>query len=130
MPAPIQHERPAVEDLGTDTILGVEARGHRTTNTIPAGTIGNDAPLTRTTETWTAIAPGLTGLQVRMVSNDPQTGKTDKELTSFEQSEPDAAVFQAPSGYEIVNREAPAGCSSAVEAEQPMAPISPPAPEQ
>jgi hypothetical protein len=97
--------------------------------TSPVGTIGNDAPLVRTIETWTASASGLRGLIVRSIVDDPQIGKMTKELSSFTQAEPDAAVFQPPSGYEIVNREA-GGCSSSssTSVEPSMAPIPPPPP--
>ena len=133
-------QRPEMEDLGTETIQGVEARGHRTITTIPAGKIGNDAPIQRTSETWTAIAPGLTGLVVRQITDDPQAGKTDKELVNFTQAEPDAAVFLPPSDYEIVNKEAPTPVCpgtatsppSTESAGQSFAPIPepPPPPEQ
>jgi hypothetical protein len=116
--------RPTMEDLGTDTILGIEARGRRTTYTTPAGAIGNNEPLMRTSDVWTAVTPGLRGLSVRDVNNDPQMGTTTRELVNFAQAEPDAAVFQPPSGYEIVNREA-GGChssSSMVIEDVPMPP--------
>lgn len=124
--------RPVVEDLGTDTVAGIEASGRRTTTTTPAGAVGNDAPLVRTTETWTAVNPGLRGLLVRSVSDDPQTGKRTKELTNLTQSEPDASVFEPPSGYEIVNREE-AVCGGTVEVVTPPPPPPPTtdaAPEQ
>jgi hypothetical protein len=105
--ATIEPQKPVVEDLGTETILGVEARGRRTTFTIPAGKIGNNEPLTRIDESWSAIAPGLRGLQVRVIVDNPQPGKMDKELVNLNQSEPDEAVFQPPAGYEIVNKSAP-----------------------
>jgi len=76
----------------------VEATGRRTTVTTPAGAIGNDAPLVRTTEVWNARSIGLT---VRTVSDDPQTGKRTKDLVELNQSEPDPAMFQPPEGYEI-----------------------------
>jgi hypothetical protein len=99
--------------MGTQTIQGVVAQGRRTTRTTPSVYIGKDKkhkPPVCTTEVstveqWKAIAPGLTGLVVREVSEDAQLGKTSKELVRFSQSEPDAAVFRPPSGYEIVNRE-------------------------
>jgi hypothetical protein len=103
----VEPQKPVVEDLGTETILGVEARGHRTTFTIQAGKIGNNEPLTRIDESWSAIAPGLRGLVVRQSVDNPQSGKMEKELVSLNQSEPDAAVFQPPAGYEIVNKSAP-----------------------
>jgi hypothetical protein len=51
------------------------------------------------------MAPGLTGLVAREISEDAQTGKYSKELVKFSQREPDAAVFRPPTGYVIVNRE-------------------------
>jgi hypothetical protein len=102
-----------VEEMGTQTIQGVEAQGRRTTRTTPAEYIGKDkkhklqvcTTEVSTVEQWKAIAPGLTGLVVREVSEDAQLGKISNELVKFSQSEPDAAVFRPPAGYEIVNRE-------------------------
>jgi hypothetical protein len=102
-----------VEELGTKTIQGVEARGRRTTRTTPSVYIGKHKthkPLecsteVSTVELWKAIAPGLTGLVVREVNVDTQSVKMSKELVKFSQSEPDAMVFRPPTGYEIVNRE-------------------------
>ncbi len=96
------------ENLGTESIQGVEARGRRYTTTIPAGAAGNDAPLVSTSEIWTALTVGLNGLLVRDVRDDPRSGKTNRELTSLSQSEPDAATFQPPEGYEIVTKESSA----------------------
>lgn len=114
--------KPTTENLGTETISGVEAHGRRITTTTPAGAIGNDAPLVRTVELWNAVEPGLGGLLVREVTIYPQTGNRTRELTSFTQAEPDPSVFQPPSGYEIVNRAATEiGCSS-------LRPVEPPSP--
>jgi len=105
------HERPVVEQLGTASIQGIEARGTRTITTIPAGEVGNDAPLVRTSEVWSAIAVGLKGLLVREITDDPRSGKWDRELTSISQSDPDPSLFQPPDGYEIVKADASdAGC--------------------
>ncbi|MDR3726281.1 MAG: hypothetical protein P4K86_04475 [Terracidiphilus sp.] len=102
-----------LEELGTKTIEGIEARGRRTTWTTPSEYVGKDKkhkpPVcpaeVSTTELWKAMTPGLTGLVARQVSEDAQTGKYSKELVKFSQREPDAAVFRPPAGYEIVNRE-------------------------
>jgi hypothetical protein len=119
-PTTVKTPEPVMEDLGSETILGLEARGSRTTWTTPAGMIGNDAPLTRTIEMWSAIAPGLQGLLVRQLVDDPQSGKMDKELVNLNQSEPDASVFQPPAGYEIVNKDAPqVQCAAAQSAPAP-----------
>ena len=47
----LKRPKPVLEDLGETTIQGVEARGQRRTTTTPAGAIGNDQPLVRTSET-------------------------------------------------------------------------------
>ena len=96
------------ENLGTASIQGVEARGTRRTETIPAGAVGNEAPLVSTVEKWTALSVGLNGLLVREIRDDARSGKTDTELTELEQTDPDASVFQPPAGYEIVTKDASA----------------------
>jgi hypothetical protein len=86
------------EDLGADTIMGVEVRGSRTTVTTPAGAMGNDQPLVRTDEIW--MAPSL-GMVLRSVSDDPRMGKTNREVVSLDLNNPDPALFQPPAGYEV-----------------------------
>jgi hypothetical protein len=97
------------ENLGTESIEGVEARGRRYTTTTPAGAVGNDAPLVSTSDVWTALNVGLNGLVVRYIRDDPRSGRTTRELTSLSQSDPDPATFQPPEGYEIVTKES-SGC--------------------
>lgn len=118
---PVMHEKPQVQQLGTDTILGVEVKGERTIYAIPVGQIGNNEPLTRTIESWHALSPGLRTLTVRSVNDDPQHGKTTKEMTSFNQSEPDPALFQPPSEYQVVKREVGCGGTTSVGTEVPQA---------
>ncbi len=90
------------EDLGVQTIQGIEAVGTRMTETTPIGAIGNDAPLVRTTETWRAKSLPLV---VRSVADDPRTGKRTRELVELNQSEPDPALFDLPEGYRVVTAE-------------------------
>jgi hypothetical protein len=94
-----------VEDLGTTTIHGVEARGQRTTTTAPGVAIQNIPPQVTAFEVWTAIDPGLRGLVVRQLNDSSRSGKMSRELVKFARSEPDSSIFQVPRGYEIVNRE-------------------------
>jgi len=84
------------ESLGTQAIEGVTCEGQRTTRTIPAGTIGNERPLETTTETW--ISPELHVLVLKK-NNDPRFGETVYRLTDIKRGEPDASLFQVPSGY-------------------------------
>ena len=97
--------KPLTEDLGKQTILGVEAHGRRTAWTIPARTIGNSDDLVRTDEVWFSTTPGLTGFNVRQVYDDPQSGRMTRELVKFTQGEPDAALFQPPADFEVVTQE-------------------------
>ena len=106
----------AAENLGTESVQGVEARGRRYTTTIPTGTAGNDAPIVSTLEVWTAL--GLNSLVVRYIRDDPRSGKTTRELTSLSQSEPDPSTFQPPEGYEIVTKDS-SGCPGEITAEGP-----------
>lgn len=106
----------ASEDLGTESIQGIEARGRRYTTTIPTGAEGNDAPLVNTSERWTAVTVGLDGLVVRETRDDPRRGKMIREMTSLSQSDPDLATFQPPEGYEIVTKDS-SGCQDAPPAE-------------
>jgi hypothetical protein len=125
------NEKTTEEDLGTKTIQGVKARGRRTSTTAMLEAIGKHkkhkqqvrATEVRSTELWQAIDPGLTGLVVREVSEGMQSDKTSQELVNFNQSEPDAAVFQPPKGYEMVNREVNADpCASLGEMYPPITP--------
>jgi hypothetical protein len=88
-----------VEDLGTAMIEGVEVHGRRITRTIPAGTIGNDQPIVATNETWSAASLG--GLTLKSVNDDPRSGKTTREVVHLDVGEPDPALFQPPSGYQL-----------------------------
>jgi hypothetical protein len=87
-----------MEDLGTIVIMGLEAHGTRMTMTTPAGEIGNDKPLVRITETWSA--PGLL-IPLRQITTDPRTGTDTREVVSLDLSEPPLSTFQPPDGYEI-----------------------------
>ena len=90
------------EDLGTTTIMGIEAHGYRNSFTTPVGEMGNDRPMVHTSETWTA--PGY-DFPLRQVDTDPQSGTRTTEVVNLELSEPDPAAFQPPEGYEVVVEE-------------------------
>jgi hypothetical protein len=86
------------EDLGTQTINGVTATGTRYTRTIPAGQIGNEKPINTVYEEWYS-----NDLQVVVKStrNDPRFGTRTYTLTNIQRAEPDASLFQLPTGYTL-----------------------------
>jgi hypothetical protein len=86
------------EQLGNKTIEGIQVTGTRSTDTIPAGTIGNDKDIVVTHETW--YSPELKTV-VQSTQSDPRFGQTTYSLTNIERSEPDATLFQVPAGYKI-----------------------------
>jgi len=95
-----KHDNPNVktESLGTQVINGVTADGTRTTRTIPAGQVGNQAPLVITIERW--YSPELQTDVMRKEVN-PQFGQTTFQLTNIVRAEPDASLFQVPPNYTI-----------------------------
>jgi hypothetical protein len=87
------------EDLGSQTMEGVQVTGVRTTHTIPVGEIGNDRPISIVTEIWTS--PDLKTI-VYSKRTDPRMGEQTFQLTNIVRSEPDASLFTVPSDFKIV----------------------------
>ncbi len=95
---PNQRPERRVEKLGVKTVAGVYAEGTRTTVIYPAGFMGNDRPITSTSEMW--MAPDLK-IIVLSTQEDPRSGTQTIELTNLDRSEPDPSVFQVPEGVTI-----------------------------
>ena len=92
------------EELGVQSIEGVEATGTRTITTIPAGEIGNERPIEIVYEKWYS-----NDLQLVVMSkhSDPRFGEQTYRLTNVQRSEPDPSLFELPQGYRLLNE--PAG---------------------
>jgi hypothetical protein len=86
----------SADDLGTQFINGVQAKGVRTTSTIPVGAIGNNRELKIVGERWESTELGI---MVKSVNTDPRFGTTTYELTNISQSSPDPSLFRVPAGY-------------------------------
>jgi hypothetical protein len=86
------------EDLGQRVIEGVTAKGTRATTVIPAGAIGNELPITVTSEEW--FSPDLKVL-VMTKHADPRSGETTYRLTGITRGEPDPSLFELPAGVTI-----------------------------
>ena len=86
------------ESLGQKLIDGVLADGKRVTTVLPAGSIGNQQPITVLSEQW--FAPDLEIL-VMTKHSDPRTGETTYSLSNITRGEPAAGLFDVPADYTI-----------------------------
>jgi hypothetical protein len=92
------------EQLGFQTINGVQAEGTRVTTTIPAGQAGNVRPIQIVSERW--YSPQLQMI-VRSRHSDPRTGDHVFEMTNIRQGEPSPNLFQPPADYQVQQGRAP-----------------------
>jgi hypothetical protein len=91
---------PATENLGDQTINGIHATGTRMTTTIPTGKMGNDKPISVTSERWYSSDLKAT---VMTKHDDPWAGELKTEFTSVNTSEPEPSLFTVPSDYKVVD---------------------------
>jgi len=98
-PGDLARQNVKAESLGRQTMEGVQAEGTRTTMTIPAGQMGNDAPIQVVSERWYSA-----DLQTVVMSrhSDPRVGETVYRLTNVSRAEPPPSLFQAPADYKVV----------------------------
>jgi hypothetical protein len=80
------------------TIDGLAVEGRKTSETIPAGKIGNELPITITNEEWTS-----TDLKVLVLTkhSDPRTGESTYHLTNVVRADPDPSLFIVPPDYTV-----------------------------
>jgi hypothetical protein len=86
------------EELGQKTMAGLLVVGKRVTTTIATGKIGNDRPIVVLHEEWRSPEMKIV---VKTIDSDPRTGEQTMELDNLVRGDPDAALFQAPVGYEV-----------------------------
>ena len=84
--------------LGQKTLAGLQTTGTKTEYTIPAGQIGNEQPITVTSEKWVSEELGVT---VSSIMHDPMIGDTQFHLSQIERTEPDASLFAVPADYTL-----------------------------
>jgi len=89
------------EDLGVQTVAGIDTKGERETTTINPWMVGNDRPIEIVREFWHSAA-----LNMNLLSTvtDPRLGTQTFTIREISTSEPDAALFQPPVGYKIVDQ--------------------------
>ena len=91
-----QDER--TEQLGKMQIEGVDVEGTRTTVTIPAGAIGNQAPIEIVSERW--YSPELRAV-VSSRRFDPRFGETTYRIENIVRADPSPELFRVPADYTI-----------------------------
>ena len=88
------------EDLGRNTMDGLDVKGTRETVTTNAGVVGNERPLVSTKEFW--YSPDLqTNLSVKR--SDPRVGIQSIQLSGISRSEPNPRLFVVPSGFAVTD---------------------------
>lgn len=93
-PAPLRALR--TDQLAERTISGLRAIGRRTEYSIPAGELGNELPITVTSEIW--YSPDLQ-IVLAATHRDPLAGDTTYQLENVVRREPDAKLFVIPRDY-------------------------------
>jgi hypothetical protein len=89
-----------VEDLGIQTIEGVEAHGVRITLPMLGATSGEESPNGESTsERW--CSDSLSALVLTITGNNKTGTKSTIAMQKIERTEPDAALFQIPPDYAI-----------------------------
>jgi TonB family protein len=88
------------EDLGTKFSEDLQLTGTRETKTYAAGAVGNSQPLSIVTEYW--YSPDLR-VNISVKRTDPRYGVQTVEVTNVQRGEPDAAMFEVPPDYKVVN---------------------------
>ncbi len=99
-------EKPAVatseaEELGTQVIDGLTVKGTKITTHLPPAAGGNEQPRTLVTSTWVSEELQITVLTES--SEAPENHRTTTRLTNIVRTEPEAALFEIPSGYAVVD---------------------------
>ncbi|RNF31749.1 hypothetical protein NM04_05705 [Massilia aurea] len=85
-------------ELGGRDFSGVRAEGNQRSYTIPAGEIGNRAPIEVSSETWYSPELQVTVYHKR---SDPRSGDVVYRLDKLKRGEPPAALFSVPSDYTV-----------------------------
>jgi len=107
---PSKQGAPGVENLGTQNVSGLETIGTRETHLIESATYGNEAPILEKKEFW--YSPQL-GINLITRRQDPRfSSQQNFEVTNIALGEPDAKLFEPPSGYKILDLRKPPELSS------------------
>jgi len=84
------------EDLGEQVLEGLLVKGGGHTDTIPAGTVGNERAIDIVTERW--YSEDIEAVVLHRFS-DPRFGETVYQLVNVALGDPSADLFSVPDGY-------------------------------
>ena len=87
------------EDLGKQSIEGVETVGTRDSITYNPGVFGNDLRLTIEREYW--YSPKL-GINLVSIRSDPRIGKQTFRVSEILLGAPSPTLFALPKGFKVV----------------------------
>jgi hypothetical protein len=89
---------PNTEDLGTQIIGNIVARGERNTTTYLTGSVGNSGPLKIVLERWYS-----NDLRIAVMTHhsDPRTGETTVRYTDIRSGPQPPDLFRVPAGYDV-----------------------------
>jgi hypothetical protein len=89
----------SVDDLGTTTLNGLQAKGTRRTFMVSAAASGTGEPVEVVDENWYSEDLHI-NLLIR--HSDPRSGVQTVGLSAIKREEPPASIFEVPQGYTIV----------------------------
>lgn len=95
---------PTEENLGKQSVSGLETVGTRETTLIPTGQIGNNSPILMRREFW--YSPQL-GVNLISKREDPRFGVQNFEVTDIILGDPDSKLFEVPTGSKILDLRKP-----------------------
>jgi len=94
------HGGPNLQDLGKQSVGGVETIGTRETVVLEAGKIGNDSPIEVQREYW--YSPQL-GVNLISRLPDPRVGIQNFEVSEIVLTDPDAKLFRVSSKMKVID---------------------------
>jgi hypothetical protein len=88
----------STEDLGTTTVEGFTVSGKRVFRTMAAGTMGNDKPITTSSELWHSSDLKM---DLLTISENPESGKHVRKIVNIHTGDPDPLLFQVPADFTV-----------------------------
>ena len=98
--APNNPGGPTREDLGKQSVGGLEVVGTLETGVIESGAIGNDSPILVKREFW--YSPKL-GVNLISKRQDPRFGSQNFEVSDIVLGQPDPKLFELPGRFKVID---------------------------